>query len=131
MTPTLSVSALLVVALGGALGSVARYAAGVWLLPVGDGFPVGTLMVNVIGAYLIGCFARLALTTDADHLLRLALITGFCGGFTTFSALSAETLVLVQQGRAARAGLYVGTTLLLGFGATALGLFLTKPRPQP
>src|SRR5690606_15174181 len=64
MTPTLSVSALLVVALGGALGSVARYAAGVWLLPVGDGFPVGTLTVNVIGAFLIGCFARLALTTE-------------------------------------------------------------------
>ncbi|HEY0928722.1 MAG TPA: fluoride efflux transporter CrcB [Gemmatimonas sp.] len=131
MTPTLSLSALFVVALGGALGSVARYAAGVWLLPASGGFPVGTLVVNVLGAFLIGCFARIAMNSESDQLLRLALTTGFCGGFTTFSTLSAETIALVQQGRTARAGLYIASSLILGLGATVLGLYLTKPRPQP
>jgi CrcB protein len=131
MTPSLSLSALLVVALGGALGSVARYVAGVLFLPASGGFPTGTLLVNVVGAFLIGCFARLTLTTESDQLLRLALTTGFCGGFTTFSTLSAETITLVQQGRTARAALYIASSLVLGLGATALGLFLTKPRLQP
>ncbi|BAH37485.1 MAG TPA: fluoride efflux transporter CrcB [Gemmatimonas aurantiaca] len=131
MTSTLSLSAVLVVALGGALGSVARYTVGVLLLPASGGFPTGTLVVNVVGAFLIGCFARLTLTSESDQLLRLALTTGFCGGFTTFSALSAETIALMQQGRTARAGLYVVSSLVLGLGATALGYLITKPRTAP
>lgn len=131
MTPSLSLSAVLVVALGGALGSMARYVAGVLLMPASGGFPVGTLVVNVLGAFLIGLFARLAITSESEQLLRLALTTGFCGGFTTFSTLSAETLTLVQEGRTARAVLYIACSLVLGLGATALGLLIVKPRMQP
>lgn len=116
------------VALGGALGSVARYGAGLLLVRSGDGFPVATLAVNVIGAFLIGLLARVFSAPDHDPVLRLALTAGFCGGFTTFSTFSAETITLLQQGRSGRAAAYVSLTLVLGFGATALGLFIGRSR---
>lgn len=119
---------LLAIAGGGALGSVARYLAGIWMLPVSDGFPFGTLFVNVLGAFLIGIFARIAINTEASLLLRLALTTGFCGGFTTFSTLSAETITMIQEGRIGRAGLYVALSIILGLTATFLGLLSVKPR---
>ncbi len=128
MTPSLNLPAVLVVALGGAIGSVARYVAGMLLLPVSSGFPVGTLVVNVLGAFLIGAFAGLAVSSEGDHLLRLALMTGFCGGFTTFSTFSAETLLLIQEGRTVRALWYIGSSLVLGLAATAFGLLLARPR---
>ncbi|MCA0375226.1 MAG: fluoride efflux transporter CrcB [Gemmatimonadetes bacterium] len=121
MTSPLTVGALLAVALGGALGSVLRYVLGVVVPPVG-GLPAGTLVVNVVGSFLVGLFVRLFVTPDADHVLRLALTAGLCGGFTTFSTFSAETVTLLQQGRAGRALLYVALSLLLGLAAAAAGL---------
>ena len=122
MMPPLSVSALLVVGLGGAIGSVARYSVGVWLAPVTGSFPWATLLVNVVGAFLIGWLARVFVAPDADHLTRLALTAGFCGGFTTFSTFSAETVQMVQQGRLKSAALYVAVSLTLGLAATIAGL---------
>jgi CrcB protein len=119
---------LLAVAIGGAVGSVARYLTTLVLAPWAAAFPIATLGVNVLGAFLIGLFARLFGGPDADPVLRLALTTGVCGGFTTFSAMSAETVTLVQQGRAGRAVLYVLLSLVLGIGATALGLIIARPR---
>ena len=128
MNPIASLSTVLAVALGGAVGSVARYLATLAFAPVAVAFPFATLVVNVVGAFLIGVFARLFGGAEADPVLRLALTTGLCGGFTTFSAMSAETVTLVQQGRAGRAAMYVLLSLVLGFGATALGLMVARPR---
>jgi CrcB protein len=122
MTPPLSFTVLLVVAGGGAIGSLARYLTAVLMTPVTGTFPWATLIVNVVGAFLIGWFARVFAAPDADHVLRLALTTGFCGGFTTFSTMSAETVTLLQQGRGGRAALYIALSLLLGLAATFAGL---------
>ena len=128
MNHPLSLATVLAVAVGGAVGSVARYLATLAFAPVNTAFPFATLVVNVVGALLIGVFARLFGGPDADPVLRLALTTGLCGGFTTFSAMSAETVTLVQQGRAGRAAVYVLVSLLLGFAATAAGLMIARPR---
>ena len=129
MNNSASFATVLAVAAGGAVGSVARYLTAVALAPQTTAFPWATLVVNVIGAFLIGLFARFFGATDADPVLRLALTTGLCGGFTTFSAMSAEVVTFVQQGRMGRAALYVMMSLVLGFGATALGLLVARPRP--
>jgi fluoride exporter len=117
-----SVAALLAVALGGAAGSVARYVTTLALTPLTTTFPYATLLVNVLGSFLIGYFSRVFSTPEHDPVMRLALTTGLCGGFTTFSALSAETVTLLQQGRTGRAMTYIALSLALGLGATALGL---------
>jgi fluoride exporter len=117
-----SVAALLAVALGGAAGSVARYVTTLALTPLTTTFPYATLLVNVLGSFLIGYFSRVFSTPEHDPVMRLALTTGLCGGFTTFSALSAETVTLLQQGRTGRALTYIALSLALGLGATALGL---------
>ncbi len=122
MNSATSFVAFVAVALGGAVGSVARYGATLALTPIAGTFPYATLLVNVTGSFLIGYFSRIFPTPDHDPVLRLALITGLCGGFTTFSALSAETVTLLQQGRTVRAALYIALSLALGLGATVLGL---------
>lgn len=128
MTGAASVAAVLAVAVGGAVGSVARYLVALALAPFAAAFPYATLVVNVAGAFLIGVFARTFGGTEQDPVLRLALTTGLCGGFTTFSTMSAEVVALVQEGRTGRAALYVLLSLVLGVGATALGLLVARPR---
>jgi len=117
---------LLAVAGGGAIGSVARYVIGVLLLRAGNGFPVSTLLINVVGSFLIGLFARLFDAPDHNQLLRVALTVGICGGFTTFSTFSAETVTLLQQGKAGRAALYVTVSLVAGVLATFAGLMVGR-----
>jgi fluoride exporter len=107
---------LALVALGGALGSVLRYAVSVQgVLWFGLHFPWGTLAVNVIGSAGIGALGALPLPQEA----RLLLITGLLGGFTTFSALSLETQLLWHRSPPL-ALLYVGLSLALGLAACAL-----------
>ena len=122
MNAALSMPMLLAVALGGAAGSVARYVLGMLLLRASSGFPVSTLLINVVGSFLIGLFARLFDAPDQHQVLRVALTVGICGGFTTFSTFSAETVTLLQQGKAGRAALYVTVSLVLGVLATFAGL---------
>ncbi|WP_235907863.1 fluoride efflux transporter FluC [Siccirubricoccus phaeus] len=116
MNPAFTPLSLALVALGGAIGSVARYVVSVQgVLRFGTHFPWGTLAVNVIGSALIGVLGALALPQEA----RLFLITGILGGFTTFSAFSLETELLAQRAPFLAAA-YVGLTLVLGLGACAL-----------
>jgi len=105
------------VALGGALGSMARF----WMANAvadltGPQFPWGTLGINVIGSFVIGLFfaltgpgGRFDVSTDA----RIFLMVGLCGGFTTFSSFSLQTLQLVQTGELLRAGAYVAGSVVL------------------
>jgi len=123
---TLTVPMLLAVAVGGATGSVARYVVGVLLLRSSGGFPVSTLLINVVGSFLIGLFARLFDAPDHNQVLRVALTVGLCGGFTTFSTFSAETVTLLQQGKAGRAALYISISVVAGVLATLAGLMVGR-----
>lgn len=118
--------ALLFIFLGGGTGAVCRYGtsllAGRWL---GTGFPYGTLIINLIGAFLIGLIVELlALKFSASPQLKLLLVTGFLGGYTTFSAFSLETALMLQRGDYTLGLLYVLASVLgtvaLVFAATAL-----------
>jgi CrcB protein len=115
---------LLLVGTGGFLGSVARYYLTGWATQTGHAtrFPLGTLVVNVTGCLLIGFLAALA---EYAHLLtppaRLFLLTGFLGGFTTYSAFAYETYFLGREHMAVAAFANVALQLVLGLGAVLLG----------
>lgn len=126
MNSALTMPMLLAVAGGGAIGSVARYVIGVLLQPSSRAFPVSTLLINVLGSFLIGLFARLFDAPDHNQVLRVALTVGICGGFTTFSTFSAETVTLLQQGKAGRAALYIGLSVIAGIVATFAGLMVGR-----
>ena len=126
MKSALSLPMLLAVAGGGAIGSVARYVIGVVLPHSSGAFPLSTLLINVAGSFLIGLFARLFDAPDDHQVLRVALTVGICGGFTTFSTFSAETVTLLQQGRAGRAALYVTVSLVAGVLATFAGFMVGR-----
>jgi CrcB protein len=118
------------VALGGALGSVAR----VWLSALvfrfaGPSFPWGTLLINVAGSALIGWFAMRtgpAGALDVSENMRVFVIAGLCGGFTTFSAFSLQTLELLQAGALARAASYVLGSVALCLLGVWLGAMLGR-----
>ncbi len=112
----------LAVALGGAGGSVLRYAVGLAFVRTSVSFPFGTLLVNVLGSFLIGLLARWLSAPGVDPVWRIALTVGFCGGFTTFSTFSAELITLAQEGRVLRAATYVVVSVSLAVLATLLGL---------
>lgn len=114
---------LVLIALGGAAGSVLRYLLGGAIQHLSPrGFPVGTLAVNVLGCLLIGILARLFLNMQSASAMRAFLIVGFCGGFTTFSAFSHETMGLVEGGELGRAAVYVMLSVTLCLGATFAGM---------
>ena len=120
--------AFLVICAAGALGTGARYAVQSWAVrALGAAFPYGTLLVNVTGSFAISVLMQLALGTSlVSPTLRLALATGFLGGFTTYSAFNFETLSFVEQGDWPRALLYAGVTLLACLAAGGLGLALGR-----
>ncbi|MCZ6473686.1 MAG: fluoride efflux transporter CrcB [SAR324 cluster bacterium] len=120
--------AYLAVALGGAVGAVARYGLSGWLHAVtGALFPVGTLGVNVIGSFLIGLIFQLAGDRFVFSLeTRLVLTTGFCGGLTTFSTFSYETLALLEDQQWLAAGGNTLLNVLLCLGATYMGLVAAR-----
>ena len=110
------------IALGGAAGTVSRYAISQWMLRAHGAFPLATFAINIAGSFLIALFARVMSTPDSSPVLRAALTIGFCGGFTTFSTFSAEFVTLVQEGRTLRAVLYVVASVLTGVLAVLAGL---------
>ena len=118
----------LAVALGGACGSVARYALSTSLRSLIPGFPWGTLVVNVVGGLAMGAITACALTRPAalSDTLRIGLTTGVLGGFTTFSAFSIETLSLWRDGNATVAFANIAANLLLSLAACALGFWLAR-----
>ena len=111
------------VAAGSAIGGVSRYLlGGVVQRAAGTGFPMCTLVVNLTGSFLLGLFLRYAI--DPPTLApewRAFLTIGFCGGYTTFSTFSYETVALLEDGQWSRAALYVGLSLALALAATMLG----------
>jgi CrcB protein len=110
---------------GGALGTILRFwISGVIAQSFGDRFPAGTLVINVTGSFLIGLFA--ALSGPEGRLMvpplgRQFFMIGICGGYTTFSSFSLQTLNLAREGQWAYAGLNVGLSLLLCLGGVWLG----------
>ncbi len=126
----INMAVLLAVAAGGAFGSVARYLVNtVWLPAAGPhAMPWGTLTVNVVGSFLYGLlFAVLTQYVPASATLRVALLAGFLGGFTTFSSFSFETVRLLEEGQVMLAGGYVLGSVLSCLVAVWLGLQLVKP----
>lgn len=115
---------LLLVLLGGALGSGARYLLGVWMVErFGGTFPWGTLAVNVTGSFLIGVLATIADERGGiGPSARTFIVAGILGGFTTFSSFSLETLRLWEYHGAGRAMLNVAANGALGLGAALAGV---------
>ncbi|MGO7868744.1 fluoride efflux transporter CrcB [Rhizobium leguminosarum] len=118
----------LLVAVGGAIGSLLRYYVGQWALRLmGPAFPWGTLAVNVVGCFVIGVFAELiARKFNASVELRLLLITGFLGGFTTFSAFSLDAISLFERGDAVAGGVYIAASVGLSMAAVIAGLAVMR-----
>ena len=116
------------VAVGGALGAVSRYSFGlVALALIGNRFPWATLGVNVVGSFLIGLAAVLIGDRIVDgELWRSLIIAGFLGAFTTFSAFSLDTLLLLQQGNYNTALAYMLGSVALCLGGTVSGMQLAK-----
>ena len=113
----------LLIALGGAAGSLLRYAVGRVVQGMSaSGFPVGTLFVNVSGCFIIGILVRQFMNMQLSPELRALLIVGFCGGFTTFSTFSADTIGLIEGGEYARASGYVVLSVGLCLAATLAGM---------
>ena len=117
----------LLIALGGALGSVGRYWSGAMASRLlGDGFPWGTLAVNILGSFAIGFFATISgpggrISAGVDG--RLFVMAGLCGGFTTFSAFSLQTLDLMEKGHLTAAGANILSSVTVCILAAWLGQF--------
>ena len=125
----MNAAVILAVAIGGAIGSVCRYLINtVWLPAAGPhALPWGTLTVNVAGSFLYGLlFAVLTAYLPASGTLRVALLAGFLGGFTTFSSFSFESVRLIQEGQAVLAMVYVVASVVSCLLALWLGLALVK-----
>ncbi|MEO7041716.1 MAG: fluoride efflux transporter CrcB [Gemmatimonadaceae bacterium] len=118
----------LYVAVGSALGGVSRYVVGAAIQQrVGFAFPMGTLLINIVGSFLIGFILRLALGgTQMSPETRIFLTTGFCGGFTTFSTFSYETAALIEVGQYRRAATYVILSVVVSVIATFAGFALAQ-----
>ena len=119
---------VIVVALGGALGAVSRYTIGViavnrW----GALVPWGTFSANCVGCFIIGLFMMLVLNRlEINPLWRMLIVTGFCGGLTTFSSFSYESLRLLQSGEHWLALGNVALNMVAGFTLTLLGMFAAR-----
>ena len=114
----------LLVALGGALGSVLRYVLSL-VIPKAAGFPWPTFVANVLVCLCIGIFSGLFLKCGSlSPNLKLFLVTGFCGGFTTFSTFANENLALLQSGKIGMFAVYALSSFVLGVAACAAGLYL-------
>jgi CrcB protein len=128
MTPQFILS----VAAGGAIGSVARYLVGIGSGKMfGVNFPWGTLIINVTGSFLIGLFVGLFATKwDLPQAVRIFLIVGICGGYTTFSTFSLDSFYLMERGDAVAAGAYMIGSVVLSSGALIAAMLLVRVLPN-
>jgi CrcB protein len=119
---------VIVVAIGGSIGAAARYIVSTWAAGrFGSDFPYGTLIVNVVGCFIIGAF--MVLVTErviANPYLRLLVAVGFLGGLTTFSSFGYETLKLVEDAQFQWAAYNILGNFILGFFATWLGMTVAR-----
>jgi len=114
----------LVVMAGGALGTLARYLIAAAALPISGKLPWGTILINITGSFIIGFIGTLTLAQGKYPLsenMRLFIMVGFCGGYTTFSSFSLQTLDLIRSGALLRAGVNVGASVALCLLAVAVG----------
>lgn len=118
---------VLLVGLGGAAGSAARYLLGLLQPRAIGSFPWVTFGINVVGSFLLGVLLRLALATPSfTPDLRALLTVGFCGGFTTFSTYSYETAVLLEGGHYGKAATYALGSVVVALAATLAGLMAAR-----
>src|ERR1051325_4683798 len=123
-----SLKIILIVFTGSGIGGVARYGMQTWIFKMYPfTFPLGTFIVNIIGCLLIGLFYALS---EKGNLLtpewRLALTTGLCGGFTTFSTFAYENMNLLRTGDYLYFGLYILASVVLGIAAVYIGIITIK-----
>lgn len=118
---------IILVGVGGFAGSVGRYLLG--QLVQGNlltSFPFGTMTVNILGCFIIGIIYALSTRGAIPAEYRVLLATGFCGGFTTFSSFSYESMTLLQDGQFLYASLYAGLSFFIGLMAADLGVMVIK-----
>jgi fluoride exporter len=116
---------MLAVALGAAVGAVLRWVAALWMNPAWHGFPLGTLLVNCAGGFMIGG-ALLGFERWPSELVRALFVTGFLGGLTTFSAFSGESMLLLQRGQWLLSVLHAAAHVFGALACTALGYGLAR-----
>jgi fluoride exporter len=119
---------ILLVGLGGGLGSMARYLCQRWIVTnYMYSFPWGTFAVNIIGCFAIGIFWGMTFKSfDTNESWKLFLMTGLCGGFTTFSAFTLEGAGLLKEEKLALFFTYVSASVLIGLLATYAGMKITR-----
>ena len=120
------------IAVGGALGTLARYVVERAVVADPAGIPWGTLTVNIVGSFVLGIVVTLVTERwPDDRFLRPLVAVGFCGGFTTFSTLAVEIDQRIQHGHGALAAVYLAVTLVAGLGAALAGISLARGRLLP
>jgi CrcB protein len=124
----MSLSLIWYVAVGGAIGSVARFAVTEAIQSrVSSTFPVATLLINVAGSLLLGFISRVAMdTTSVSDEVRVLLTVGLCGGFTTFSTFTYEAARLIQDGNHRQAGVYAIVSVVMSLVGLFAGLALAR-----
>ena len=128
MSPALSLPMILSIACGGAIGAVLRYLAvtgvGHWF---GSGFPLGTMVVNIVGSFILGALVEvMALVWSPSPELRSLIVVGILGAFTTFSTFSLDAYSLITRGDYGLAALYVIGSVVLGLAAFVAGLLIFR-----
>ena len=120
----MSLTTCLIIMAGGALGTLTRYLMSVLALPISNQLPWGTILINIAGSFIIGFFGTMTLASGrfpAAENWRLFVMVGFCGGFTTFSSFSLQTLDLLRTGATARAAINIVASVVLCVAAVAIG----------
>ena len=120
---------LTLVGIGGAIGSIARFLSSQYVqrLFISSGFPYGTLVVNIAGCLIVGIVYGLSERFNwLGPEWRIFLTTGFCGGFTTFSTFSYESVALIRDYEFFYAAMNIAVSVIIGFAATYLGISITK-----
>ncbi len=125
----MSFTTCLIVMLGGALGTLARYLVATAAAPISQSLPWGTIGINISGSFLIGFFGALTLAQGrypVSENIRLFVMVGFCGGYTTFSSFSLQTLDLLRSGAVGRASVNVIGSAVMCIAAVAVGHLLAS-----
>jgi fluoride exporter len=118
---------IFIVGAGSFVGGISRYLLSTFMEEkISTHFPYGTLIVNLIGCFVIGCLFGLSERWALSYEWRLLLFTGLLGGFTTFSAFSVESSHLIRTGHLLSALIYIGISLVCGLGLTFLGSWLFR-----